>query len=137
MKNQVQSRIQGLSGISFRLWISKVVKTCWPFVRKELCEARPKPRSVLKKSNDLFALRQMEPQMRLWVKLIFGQTYGQVDIWSDVPPDEALGQVDIWSDFGSDGPPNRDILWPSVTLGCKELWAHILFCSFDVQPFER
>ena len=62
--------------------------------------------------------------MRLQVRSTFGQTLGQVgiwsdfglvrstptpqdeasgqfDIWSDVPPqDEALGQVDIWSDFG-------------------------------------
>ena len=32
-----------------------------------------------------------------------GQTLGQVDIWSDVPPDEASGQVDIESDV----PPPR------------------------------
>ena len=40
--------------------------------------------------------------MRLQVRLAFGQTLDQVDIWSDVPPqDEALGQVDIWSEFRS------------------------------------
>ena len=43
--------------------------------------------------------------MRLRVRLIFGQTYGQVDIWSDVPPrmrlrvrltfGQTYGQVDI------------------------------------------
>ena len=46
--------------------------------------------------------------MRLWVRLTFGQTLGQVDIWSDVPSRMRLkvrltfgqtsGQVDIWSD---------------------------------------
>ena len=46
--------------------------------------------------------------MRLWVRLTFGQTAGQVDIWSDEPPGMRLwvrlifgqpsGQVDIWSD---------------------------------------
>ena len=37
--------------------------------------------------------------MRLWVRLTFGHTSGQVDIWSDVfPKDETEDQVDIWSD---------------------------------------
>ena len=65
------------------------------------------------------------PQMRLWVRLTFGQMYpladealghvdifvrslSQVDFWSDVPPrqrhlmakcDTTLGQVNIWSDL--------------------------------------
>ena len=36
------------------------------------------------------------PQMRLHVRLTFGKTFGQADLWSDVPSqDEALGQPDI------------------------------------------
>ena len=47
--------------------------------------------------------------MRLHVRLTFGQTSGQVDIWSDVPPrmrlqvrltvGQTLDQLDIWSDL--------------------------------------
>ena len=49
----------------------------WSFVRKDLCEARAKHRSVFKFSDNLSALSQMYPQ------------------------DKASGQVDIWPDFGS------------------------------------
>ena len=50
----------------------------------------------------------------------FGQTLGQVELWSDVPPrmklqvrfifGQTLGHVELWSD----APTVRDILWPSV-----------------------
>ena len=41
---------------------------------------------------------------RLQVRLTFGQTLGQVELWSDIPQqDEVSVQVDIWSDFGSGG----------------------------------
>ena len=40
--------------------------------------------------------------MRLRVRLTFGQTLGQVDLWSDVPHDEASGHVDLWSDVPPD-----------------------------------
>ena len=69
-------------------------------------------------------------QIRLWVRLTFGQTLGQVDLWSDVPQqrhlvakcDTTSAKFDIWSDiqvrmtFGQTYPPGRDILWPSVML---------------------
>ena len=93
------------------------------------------------------------PQMRLQVKLTFGQTLGQADLWSDVPPRQrtlvakcitTLGQVDICQIFKSGWPlvrctPNSDFLWPSVTtlvrltfcqsLGQVDLWS-------DVPPAE-
>ena len=57
--------------------------------------------------------------MRPWVRLTFGQTLGQVDLWSDVPNRDIpwphmiiLHQVGIWSDV----PPGRAIMWPSVKL---------------------
>ena len=65
------------------------------FVRKDLCEARAKPCSVFKFSDNLSTLSQMYlPHMRLWVRLTFGQMLGQVDLWSDVPPVKtSCGQV--------------------------------------------
>ena len=76
----------------------------WSFVTKDLCEALL--RSVFKTSDNLSALRQMDlyPRMRLWVRLTFGQTSGQFDIWSDVPSRMRLqvrlifGQTSGWSD---------------------------------------
>ena len=57
----------------------------WPFVRKDLCEARAKPRSVFKFSDNLSALSQMYPPrwgfrsgwhlVRLQVRLTLGQMY--------------------------------------------------------------
>ena len=84
---------------------------------------------------------QMYPlQMRLWVRLTFGQTLDQLDLWSDVPLTETScgqvwyyfesvwylvrfsGQDDIWSDV----PPGRDILWPKcdTTLDQVDIWSH-------------
>ena len=54
--------------------------------------------------------------------LTFGQTSGQDDIWSDVPPP---GRDILWPSMillqvrltlGQMDPQNRDILWPSVIL---------------------
>ena len=63
----------------------------------------------------------------LWVRLTFGQTLGQVDLWSEVPTphDEALGQDAIWTAFWTlvRCAPSRDILWPSVIL----LWISLPF----------
>ena len=43
--------------------------------------------SVFKFADNLSALSQMDAlQMRLWVRLTFGQTLGQADLWSHVPP---------------------------------------------------
>ena len=172
--------------------ITIIINYYWSFIRKDLCEARAKPHSVFKFSDNLSALSQMYPSadedsgqvdiwpdfgsgwsldrctpicpgrdilwpsvILLWVRLIFGQTLGQVDLWSDIPPaktscdqvwyyfrlgwhlvtslgqvdlccrctprmrfwvrltfGQTLGQVDLWSDI----PPAKDILWPSVIL---------------------
>ena len=74
----------------------------WSFIRKDLCKARAKPHSVFKKSDEPLL------EIRLWFRLTFGQTAGQVDLWSDVAPwvrlqvmltfGQTSGQVDLWSD---------------------------------------
>ena len=73
-------------------------------------------------------------QMRLWVRFTFGQTLGQVDLWSDVPPrmrlwvmltfGQTLGRVDLWSDV-----PARMRLWVRLTFGQTsgqvDLWSDV------------
>ena len=65
--------------------------------------------------------------MRFLVRLTFGQTLSQVDIWSDVPPrmrlqvrltfgqmysqDGASGQVVIWSDVPQDVASGQVDIW--------------------------
>ena len=80
--------------------------------------------------------------MRLWVRLKFGQTVGQVELWSDMPPrirlsvrltfGETLGQVDSWSDFRSGWPLVRCTPWQrhlvakcDTTLGQVDLWSDV------------
>ena len=72
--------------------------------------------------------------MRLWVRMKFGQTSGQVDLWSDVPPrmrlwvrmkfGQTYGQVQLWSDV-----PRRMRLWVRLTfgqtLGYVDLWSDV------------
>ena len=55
----------------------------WSFV-KVLCEARPKMHSVYKFSDNLSALSQMDPLPKI-VRLTFGHTLGQTDLWLEVP----------------------------------------------------
>ena len=88
--------------------LQKITTLCIGLCRKDLCEATPKMQSVLKFSDVLFALNQMDPQeltlqvrltflTNLWVRLTFGQmgppvgkalgqASSQADHWSDVPP---------------------------------------------------
>ena len=61
------------------------------------------------------------PKIMLWVKLrsTFGHTFGQADLWSDIPPkDQGSGQVDIWSQFGSGCPFKMRSNNPMLTSNC-------------------
>ena len=75
----------------------------------------------------------MYPRMRLQIRLTFGQTLGQVDIWSDIPPrvrlwirltfGQTLDQVDIWSDV-----PPKMKLRIRLTFGQMAGW--LAHCSW-------
>ena len=78
--------------------------------------------------------------MRLWVRLTFGQSSGQVDIWSDVPPWIRLeDQVDIWSNFGmarctpSDKTEYQVDIWSDGLLaGQLQLVGHLTKCHLCI-----
>ena len=61
------------------------------------------------------------PTIRLWVRLTFGHTLGQADLWSDVPSRSGFGQVDIWATLGQaelwSDVPARFRLWVRLTFG--------------------
>ena len=84
----------------------------------------------------------MDPlQVRPQVRLTFGHTLGQVDLWSDVPPRQShlvakcnttSGQVDIGQIFGSGSPLFRcmprqrhHVVKCDTTLGQVNLWSDV------------
>ena len=148
----------GLSGLALQISspnclvikLHRQLRNLLVFHKKRPHEARAKPCSVFKFSDNLSALSQMYPlQMRLQVRLTFGQMvlpeWGFRSGWPLVrlqvrltfhqmyPQDEALGQIDIWTDFRSGWPlvrcTPRMRFWVRLTFGHFRLGWPLVRCT--------